>query len=60
MYFIPYFLLTLTLLMARIGANNPNHAFPANDSAVFTNAANGTADFHNAFFFFVSQKEFVY
>ena len=33
--------------MTRIGANDAHHAFAANDAAIFANATNGTANFHD-------------
>jgi hypothetical protein len=39
--------LTLTLFMTRIGANDAHHAFAANDAAVFANATNRAANFHD-------------
>jgi hypothetical protein len=33
--------------MTRIGANDAHHALTANDAAIFANATNGTANFHD-------------
>ena len=33
--------------MTRIGANDAHHALAANDAAIFANATNGTANFHD-------------
>jgi hypothetical protein len=38
--------LTLTLFVARIGANDSHHSLAANDAAIFANATDGTANFH--------------
>ena len=40
------FSLTLTLLVARVGADHAHHAFAADDAAVLANATNGTTYFH--------------
>jgi len=45
--------------MTRIGANDAHHTLAANDAAIFANATNGTANFHDSLFFFLCQKEHV-
>ena len=42
--------------MARICANDAHNTLAADDAAIFANATDGTANFHN-YFFFLGQKE---
>jgi len=44
--FIPFSLLTLTLLMARIGANDTHNTLATDDAAIFAYATDRTANFH--------------
>jgi hypothetical protein len=44
--FIPFSLLTLALLMARICANDAHNTLATDDAAIFANATDGTANFH--------------
>ena len=59
MCLFPFLELTLTLLMARIGANDAHNTLATDDAAIFANATDGTANFHSYLLLPCSKKETV-
>jgi hypothetical protein len=54
-----FFLLTLTLLMARVCTDHAHHAFAADDATVHANASNGTTYFHCFYSTFVVERRVI-